>query len=141
MIGLNHLYSTKSQWKGINHKQITRWQHLSQLKASAFFSLQIFFSCYETQQFILGTGTAIWWLTEPHWYTYKKVFITLCPGATFFTFLILSKIILKFSPKFPQKYKNRVSASVFNLSQIWLERETAATKFWINCRVQISLWN
>ncbi len=54
------------QWKGINHKQITRWQHLSRLKASSFFSLQIFFSCYETQQPILGTGTAIWWVTEPH---------------------------------------------------------------------------
>jgi hypothetical protein len=24
------------------------------------------FSCYETQQLILGTGTAIWWETEPH---------------------------------------------------------------------------
>ncbi len=24
------------QWKRINHKQITRWQHLSRLKASAF---------------------------------------------------------------------------------------------------------
>ncbi len=54
------------QWKGINRKQITRWQHLSQLKASAFFSLQKNFSCYETQQLILGTGTAIWWVTEPH---------------------------------------------------------------------------
>jgi hypothetical protein len=31
-----------------------------------FFSLQNFFSCYETQQLILGTGTAIWWVTEPH---------------------------------------------------------------------------
>jgi hypothetical protein len=29
-------------------------------------SLCNFFSCYETQQLILGTGTAIWWLTEPH---------------------------------------------------------------------------
>jgi hypothetical protein len=28
------------QWKGINPKKITRWQHLSWLKASAFFSLQ-----------------------------------------------------------------------------------------------------
>jgi hypothetical protein len=27
--------------------------------------LQKNFSCYETQQLILGTGTAIWWLTEP----------------------------------------------------------------------------
>jgi hypothetical protein len=55
------------QWKGINRKQSTRWQHLSRLKASAFFSLQKFFSCcYETQSLILGTGTAIWWLTEPH---------------------------------------------------------------------------
>jgi hypothetical protein len=25
-----------------------------------------FFSCYETQQLILGTGTAIWWVIEPH---------------------------------------------------------------------------
>ncbi len=32
--------SIRAQWKGINRKQITRWQHLSQLKASAFFSLQ-----------------------------------------------------------------------------------------------------
>jgi hypothetical protein len=54
------------QWKGINHKQNTRWQHLSQLKASAFFSLQKKFSCCETQQLILGTGTAIWWVTGPH---------------------------------------------------------------------------
>ncbi len=58
----------KLEWKGINRKQSTRWQHLSQLKASAFFSLQIvFFSCYETQQLILGTGAAIWWVTEPNW--------------------------------------------------------------------------
>jgi len=50
----------------MNRKQRTRWQHLSRLKASAFFSLQKYFSCYETQQLILGTGTAIWWVTEPH---------------------------------------------------------------------------
>ncbi len=56
-----------SKWKGINCKQSTRWQHLSRLKAGAFFSLQNFFSCYETQQLIRGTGTAIWWVTEPHW--------------------------------------------------------------------------
>ncbi len=57
----------KVQWNGINRKQSTRWQHLSRLKASAFFfSLQKIFSCYKTQQLILGTGIAIWWLTEPH---------------------------------------------------------------------------
>jgi hypothetical protein len=55
-----------AQWKGINRKQSTWWQHLSWLKAREFFSLQKFFSCSETQQLILGTGTAIWWLTEPH---------------------------------------------------------------------------
>ena len=55
------------EWKGINRKQSTRWQHLSRLKASAFFSLQNIFSCYKTQQLILGTGIAIWWLTEPHY--------------------------------------------------------------------------
>jgi hypothetical protein len=55
-----------SKWRGINRKQSTRWQHLSRLKASALFSLQKIFSCYKTQQLILGTGIAIWWLTEPH---------------------------------------------------------------------------
>ncbi len=60
------------QWKGINRKQSTRWQHLSRLKASAFFSLQNFFTCYETQQLILGTGTAIRWVTEPH-YRHKVI--------------------------------------------------------------------
>jgi hypothetical protein len=65
---VDELRHSPQQWKGINRKQSTRWQHLSRLKASAFFSLQIFFSCYETQQLILWTGTAIWWLTEPHCY-------------------------------------------------------------------------
>jgi hypothetical protein len=54
------------KWKGINRKQSTRWQHQSQLKDSALLSLQKKFSCYETQQLILGTGTTIWWLAEPH---------------------------------------------------------------------------
>jgi hypothetical protein len=34
-----------------------------------------FFSCYETQQLKLGTGTAIWWVTEPH-YGRKKFYKT-----------------------------------------------------------------
>ncbi len=59
-------FETMGQWKGINRKQSTRWKNLSQLKASAFFSLQIYFSCYEKQQQILGIGTAIWCVTEPH---------------------------------------------------------------------------
>jgi len=58
-----------SQWKGINRKQSTRWQHLSRLKASVFFSFAKKISCYEAQQLILGTGTAIWWVTEPHCYS------------------------------------------------------------------------
>ncbi len=48
-------FSCIKQWKGINRKKSTRWQHLSQLKASAFFSLQKIFSCYKTQQLILGS--------------------------------------------------------------------------------------
>ncbi len=37
----NHNESQKVvQWKGINRKHSTRWQHLSCLKARAFFSLQ-----------------------------------------------------------------------------------------------------
>ncbi len=63
------------EWKGINRKQSTRWQHLSRLKASAFFSLQKKFSCYKTQQLILATGTAIWWVTEPHLKTFWDFFL------------------------------------------------------------------
>jgi hypothetical protein len=33
----------QTQWKGINRKHSTRWQHLSRLKARAFFSLQKIF--------------------------------------------------------------------------------------------------
>jgi len=47
--------SILTKWKGINPKQSTRWQHLSQLKASVFFSLQNFVSSNKTQQLILGT--------------------------------------------------------------------------------------
>jgi len=54
-------------WKGINRTRSTRWHYISWLKASAFFSLPIFFIYYETQQLIFGTGTAIWWVTEPHY--------------------------------------------------------------------------
>jgi hypothetical protein len=35
--------------------------------------LQKEFSYYKTQQLILGTGIAIWWLTEPHWLTKWQV--------------------------------------------------------------------
>jgi hypothetical protein len=35
-------FGKATQWEGINRKQSTRWQHLSRLKASAFFSLQFF---------------------------------------------------------------------------------------------------
>jgi hypothetical protein len=62
----NKQLATTNEFKGINRKQSTRWQHLSRLKASAFLSLQKNLSCYKTQQLILGTGIAIWWLTEPH---------------------------------------------------------------------------
>ncbi len=64
--GLKLYFLAKIKWKGINCKQSTWWQHLSRLKASTFFSLHKILSCYETKQLILGTGTAIWWVTEPH---------------------------------------------------------------------------
>jgi hypothetical protein len=41
------------QWKGINCKQSTRWQHLSRLKASAFFSLQFFLLLWNTTTYTL----------------------------------------------------------------------------------------
>ncbi len=42
------------EWKGINRKQSTRWQHLSRLKASAFFSLQIFVVVMKRSNLYLG---------------------------------------------------------------------------------------
>jgi hypothetical protein len=42
------------QWKGINRKQSTRWQHLSRLKASAFFSLQKKFVVMKHSNLYLG---------------------------------------------------------------------------------------
>ncbi len=53
------------QWKGINRKQSTRWQHLSRLKASAFFSLKKNLVVMKHSNLYLGDGTAIWWVTEP----------------------------------------------------------------------------
>jgi hypothetical protein len=93
------------QWKGINRKQSTRWQHLSQLKASAFFSFQKKFSCYETQQLILGTGTAIWWLTEPHW----RLFLTTGTGMgeieiNLFTVPLNSVIVSFKSGSVPERF-------------------------------------
>ncbi len=50
-----------------NGKEATaRCQHISQLKTSAFSVWQNKLWWFKTQQLILGTGTAIWWVTEPH---------------------------------------------------------------------------
>jgi hypothetical protein len=47
------------QWKRINCKQSTRWQHLSQLKASTFLFENYFLGAKKTQQIILEIGNAI----------------------------------------------------------------------------------
>ncbi len=47
---------------------VNRWQHVSWLKASAFCIWYNKLWWFKTQQLILGTGTAIWWATEPHCY-------------------------------------------------------------------------
>jgi hypothetical protein len=73
-------------------------QHLLRLKASAFFSLQKNFSCYETQQLILGTGTAIWWVTEPHSeISYLRTPLTnINKVSCFYQFIFCSKITFLF---------------------------------------------
>jgi hypothetical protein len=43
-----------AQWKGINCKQSTRWQHLARLKTSAFFSLQNFLVIMKRSNLYLG---------------------------------------------------------------------------------------
>ncbi len=59
------IFQLMLQWEAINRKQITRWQHVSQLKL-AHSALGKKSLLLKMQQLILGTGTAIWWLTEPH---------------------------------------------------------------------------
>ncbi len=59
LLQLLHLH----QLEAINRKQITRWQHVSQLKASSFYLLVKKSLLLKMQQLILGTGTAIWMLT------------------------------------------------------------------------------
>jgi len=54
------------QWKGSNCKQSARWQHISHLKASAFCIWYNKLWWFKTQLLIIGTGIAIWWVTEPH---------------------------------------------------------------------------
>ncbi len=52
------------QWKRINRKQNARWQHLSQLKASGFFSLQQkIVSCMKHNNLYSGlvTPSSGWW--------------------------------------------------------------------------------
>ncbi len=61
------------QWKGSNHKQSARWQHVSRLKASALYIWYNKLWWFKTQKLILGTGTAIWWVTEPHCQTIQSV--------------------------------------------------------------------
>jgi hypothetical protein len=65
-MNLTTIKARENEWEAINCKQITRGQHVSQLKASSFSSWQQKSLLLKTQQLILGTGTAIWWLTEPH---------------------------------------------------------------------------
>jgi hypothetical protein len=60
-------------------------------------------SCYETQQPILGTGAAIWWVTEPHY----------------------GRRILLYTPKLmvPQhKLKQRKGLLLWSISIIWRQK-------------------
>jgi hypothetical protein len=47
------LIAITPQWKRISHKQSARWQHLSQLKASAFF-------CLQKKYLLRNTATYTW---------------------------------------------------------------------------------
>jgi hypothetical protein len=52
--------NSAERWKRIRCKQNARWQHLSRLKASAFFSLQ------QKDLVVKKHGNAIWWVMEPY---------------------------------------------------------------------------
>ncbi len=53
------------EWKGINCKQSTRWQHLYRLKASVFFSLP-------KKVLVVMKHNNLYCVTEPHWITDRR---------------------------------------------------------------------
>jgi hypothetical protein len=65
MCDKNHICDN-CEWEGSNRKQSARWQHVSWLKASAFCIWSYTLWWFKAQQLKLGTGTAIWWVTEPY---------------------------------------------------------------------------
>ncbi len=74
-IGLGRAQSfSPIQWKRISHKQSTRWQHLSWLKASAFFSLskEIVVKKCNNLYFGLVTPSSGWW--SPIYWSWHKGF-------------------------------------------------------------------
>jgi hypothetical protein len=82
------------QWKGSNRKQSAIWQPLSWLKASAFCIKSNKLWWFKTQQLILGTGTAICCVTEPHSYKNIKLQLQKC--------LKMAKNVLKHLKKCPK---------------------------------------
>ncbi len=92
------------KWKGINCKQSTRWQHLSRLKASAFFSLQIFLVVMKHSNLYLGLvlpsggwQSLIWppWLPRNFSYLWEQNFLNdteSIPGILFMSGSGMSEI-------------------------------------------------
>jgi hypothetical protein len=76
------------KWKRISHKQSARWQHLSQLKASALFFFQKIVSCMKCNNLYLGLvmPSSGWW--SPIRHVQSSTFgFSACLKITFFYFL------------------------------------------------------
>ena len=69
----------------------------------------------KTQQLILGTGTAIWWLTEPHWNGHKLsvVILKMCCSIT------LVKLFMKLFLSNSLKFDNFFYGSSLTWSLYW----------------------
>ncbi len=99
------------QCKGSNRKQSARWQHISWLKASAFFIWQNKLWQFKTQQLILGTRAAIWWVTEPHCLDFLKRVVPLHIKFSFHHFRVCQ----------PNVFRPKVTAPVLSFN--WEEWE------------------
>jgi hypothetical protein len=67
-LAINKSFFPQYKWKGSNSKRSARWQYISWLNDSALSILLNKLWLFKTQQLLLGTGTALWWLTEPHYF-------------------------------------------------------------------------
>ena len=111
------IYFRLKEWKGINRKQSTRWQHLSQLKARAFFSLQKNLVVMKYRNLYLG-------LVLPSGGWQSLIGLTVCPWQAFSTKRNMALLLIGAIRKLQSKWivVNTVPGPQCSCGQVFLRR-------------------